>query len=78
MGQGYYRSVETKRLIALLVRQGFVNVGGSKHGNYTKDGVDGAIIVPRHRTISAGTTKQICVDLEKMYDVPKNEINKIF
>jgi predicted RNA binding protein YcfA (HicA-like mRNA interferase family) len=78
MGQGYYRVIKTKKLIALLVRQGFVSSGGSKHGKYVKEGVDGAIIVPRHRTISPGTSKQLCDCLEKLYGMPKSELKKIF
>lgn len=36
MGQGYYRPIKTKRLVALLIRQGFVSAGGTKHGKYIR------------------------------------------
>lgn len=51
---------------------------GSKHGKYVKENVEGAIFVLRHRTISSGTAKQICLELEKSYDIPRSEIKKLF
>ena len=58
----YYRTIKTKKLIALLVRSGFVSKSGAKHGKYEREG--SVVIVPRHRSISLGTSKQICSDLE--------------
>jgi len=78
MGQGYYRAIKTRRLIALLVRQGFVSSGGSKHGKYVRDGKEEAVIIPRHRTISPGTSRQICEVLEKDYKISKKELEKLF
>ncbi len=78
MGQGYYRVIRTKKLIALLVRQGFVSAGGSKHGKYIRNNVEGTVIVPRHGTISPGTSKELCNYLEKQYKIPKEELKKIF
>lgn len=78
MGQGYYRAIKTRKLIALLVRQGFVSAGGSKHGKYIREDKEGAIIIPRHRTISPGTSRQICEVLEKEYKIAKKELEKIF
>ena len=78
MGNGYYRAIKTKKLIALLVRQGFINAGGTKHGKYVRNDHQDVIVVPRHRHISSGTSKQICELLEKTFDVPKKELDKLF
>ena len=78
MGKGYYRSIQTKRLIALLVRQGFVSAGGTKHGKYTRNDSRDVVVVPRHKQLSPGTSKQICELLEKTFDIPKKELDKLF
>lgn len=78
MGQGYYRPLKTKRLIALLIRQGFVSAGGTKHGKYTRENGAESIIVPRHASLSSGTAKQICNTLEEEYHVPRRELKKLF
>ena len=72
----YYRTIKTKKLIALLVRSGFVSKSGTKHGKYEREG--SIVIVPRHRSISPGTSKQICSDLEKLFGIDSKELNKLF
>lgn len=72
----YYRTIKTKKLIALLVRSGFVSKSGAKHGKYEREG--SVVIVPRHRSISPGTSKQICSDLEKLFGIDTKELNKLF
>mgnify|MGYP003622831752 FL=1 len=72
----YYRTIKTKKLIALLVRSGFVSKSGAKHGKYEREG--SVVIVPRHRSISPGTSKQICSDLEKLFGIDSKELNKLF
>lgn len=49
----------TSKIIARLEREGWRNVGGSKHTKFTKVGIRTAIMVPRHRTVSAGVAKSI-------------------
>ena len=78
MGLGYYRTIKTRKLIALLVRQGFVSVGGSKHGKYIHQESNKILIVPRHRKITQGTAREICKSLEKEYKISREEIIKIF
>ena len=78
MSNNYYRQIKVKKLIALLIRNGFVSAGGTKHGKYKREDSSNAIIVPRHRSISPGTSKQICILLEKEFNIPSSEINKIF
>jgi predicted RNA binding protein YcfA (HicA-like mRNA interferase family) len=78
MGKGYYRSINTKKLIALLIRQGFINSAGTKHGKYVHENSSNVIIVPRHRSLSPGTSKQICEELEKTFKVPSDELKKLF
>ena len=72
----YYRTIKTKKLIALLVWSGFVSKSGAKHGKYEREG--SVVIVPRHRSISPGTSKQICSDLEKLFGIDSKELNKLF
>ncbi len=72
----YYRTIKTKKLIALLVRSGFVSKSGAKHGKYEREG--SVVIVPSHRSISPGTSKQICSDLEKLFGIDSKELNKLF
>jgi predicted RNA binding protein YcfA (HicA-like mRNA interferase family) len=50
----------TRKIIARLEREGWVNVGGGKHDKFTnalRPGV--AIIVPRHREQSLGVARSI-------------------
>jgi len=49
----------TSKIIARLEREGWENVGGSKHTKFTKVGIRTVIMVPRHRTVSAGVAKSI-------------------
>ena len=72
----YYCTIKTKKFIALLVRSGFVSKSGAKHGKYEREG--SVVIVPRHRSISPGTSKQICSDLEKLFGIDSKELNKLF
>ena len=73
----YYRSIRTKKLLALLVRSGFVSRLGSKHGKYVRDNDNITIIITRHRTIAPGTSKQICEYLEKA-GIPESQLKKLF
>lgn len=49
----------TRAIIRRLESEGWVNVGGGKHDKFKKDGVPGAIIVPRHRELSPGVARGI-------------------
>lgn len=78
MGQGYYRQIKTKKLIALLIRYGFISLGGTKHGKYARHDNSQLITIPRHAVISSGTSKQICEALEKQFNIPKEDLKKLF
>ena len=78
MGSGYYRAIRTKKLIALLIRNGFVSVGGTKHGKYKREDSSDVIVVPRHGSLSPGTSKQLCEPLEKTFKISEKELRKLF
>ncbi|MEO8759155.1 MAG: type II toxin-antitoxin system HicA family toxin [Devosia sp.] len=48
----------TGKIIARLERDGWENVGGTKHTKFRKLGV-GTIMVPRHRVVTAGVAQSI-------------------
>ena len=48
----------TAKVIARLEREGWENVGGTKHTKFKKPGHP-PIMVPRHRTLTAGVAKSI-------------------
>lgn len=48
----------TARIIARLQREGWEDVGGTKHSKFRKPGHP-AIMVPRHRTVSPGVAASI-------------------
>ncbi len=48
----------TARIVARLEREGWVNVGGTKHAKFRKAGMP-AIMVPRHRTVTPGVAQSI-------------------
>ncbi|MEJ1161261.1 type II toxin-antitoxin system HicA family toxin [Prosthecomicrobium sp. N25] len=55
-------SVETntRRIVARLSREGWVNIGGAKHDKFVKlDRPDIQIIVPRHKDQSEGVARSI-------------------
>jgi predicted RNA binding protein YcfA (HicA-like mRNA interferase family) len=46
------------KIIARLEREGWENVGGSKHSKFRKPGHT-TIMVPRHRTVTPGVAQSI-------------------
>lgn len=48
----------TTKIMARLVRDGWENVGGTKHAKFRKAGRP-AIMVPRHRTVTPGVAQSI-------------------
>ena len=74
----FYRSIRIKKLIALLVRHGFISKLGSKHGKYVRESDNKTIIVPRHLVLSSGTSKQICEYLRDECKIPAEELKKLF
>ena len=48
----------TSKIVARLLREGWEDVGGAKHGEFRKAGL-GVIMVPRHREQSAGVARSI-------------------
>jgi predicted RNA binding protein YcfA (HicA-like mRNA interferase family) len=50
----------TCRIVARFEREGWQNVGGTKHDKFEHPGKPGAVvIVPRHREIPIGTARRI-------------------
>jgi predicted RNA binding protein YcfA (HicA-like mRNA interferase family) len=51
---------QTRRIVAKLVREGWVNVGGGRHDKFIHPDLPGAlIVVPRHREVSVGVARDI-------------------
>lgn len=48
----------TGKIIARLEREGWINVGGTKHSKFRKDGQP-PIMVPRHREVTPGVAQSI-------------------
>lgn len=49
-----------RRVVARLEREGWTNLGGGRHDRFTHpDWPDAFVIVPRHRTLSAGVASSI-------------------
>lgn len=48
----------TGKIVARLEREGWVNVGGTKHTKFRKAGMP-AIMVPRHRVVTPGVAQSI-------------------
>jgi len=50
----------TRKIIARLEKEGWVNIGGGKHDRFAHDAHPGIMItVPRHREITPGTARSI-------------------
>ena len=50
----------TRKIVARLVREGWISGGGAKHEKFTHPNRPGeAVIVPRHRTQKIGTARSI-------------------
>lgn len=49
----------TRRIVARLEREGWLNVGGGKHDMFKHAAKPGRIIVPRHREQSPGVARSI-------------------
>jgi predicted RNA binding protein YcfA (HicA-like mRNA interferase family) len=55
-------SVETntRKIIARLLREGWINTGGGSHDRFVNDARPGQMItVPRHRELTPGTARSI-------------------
>ncbi len=48
----------TAKIMARLEREGWENVGGTKHAKFRKTGY-APIMVPRHRTVTPGVAQSI-------------------
>jgi predicted RNA binding protein YcfA (HicA-like mRNA interferase family) len=50
----------TRKIVARLERDGWVNAGGGRHDKYEHPGQPGVlIVVPRHRELSPGVARSI-------------------
>jgi len=46
--------------MARLLREGWVNIGGTRHDRFVQENLPGVMIpVPRHRELTAGTARSI-------------------
>ena len=52
----------TRKIIARLEREGWVNTGGKKHDVFKHSGKSGRIVVARHREQSPNVARQIAKD----------------
>jgi hypothetical protein len=51
---------QTRRIVARLVREGWVNIGGGRYDKFAHpDRVGALIVVPRHREVSVGVARDI-------------------
>lgn len=46
-------------VVRRLEAEGWLNEGGGKHDLFRRPGMNGVIIVPRHRRLSAGVARSI-------------------
>jgi predicted RNA binding protein YcfA (HicA-like mRNA interferase family) len=49
----------TRKIVARLKREGWTSVGGGKHDKFRHPKKPGAIIVPRHPTVTLGVARSI-------------------
>jgi predicted RNA binding protein YcfA (HicA-like mRNA interferase family) len=49
----------TRKIVARLEREGWVNIGGGKHDIFKHPAKPGRIVVPRHREQSPGVARSI-------------------
>lgn len=49
----------TRKVIARLQREGWINTGGGRHDVFKHCGKPGRIVVPRHRALSPGVAREI-------------------
>lgn len=50
----------TRKIIARLLGEGWVNIGGGSHDRFVNSSFPGImIVVPRHRELSPGTSRSI-------------------
>ncbi len=50
---------KTRKLVARLEREGWVNIGGAKHDIFKHPAKPGRIVVPRHGEQSPGVARSI-------------------
>jgi predicted RNA binding protein YcfA (HicA-like mRNA interferase family) len=49
----------TRRIVARLEREGWINKGGGNHDIFKHPTKEGRIVVPRHRELSPGVARSI-------------------
>lgn len=72
------KPIVTRKLIALIKKNGFYNAKGTKHGKYQRDGDDHKFMVPRHKTISPGLSQQMCKELIDIHGIDEHKVMKLF
>lgn len=58
VGVPMQQETNTAKIIARLEREGWEDVGGTKHSKFRKPG-HAPIMVPRHRTVTSGVAQSI-------------------
>ena len=57
---GQHLETNTRRIVARLLREGWLNLGGGNHDKFSHPDRPGVlIIVPRHRDLSTGVARDI-------------------
>lgn len=74
----YYRPIVTRKLIILLLSNGFISDKGTKHGKYTREGDEHKIMVPRHKKLSAGLSAALCKELIEKHNFTDEEVSTLF
>jgi len=74
----YYRPLVTHKLIALIVRKGFVSAKGTKHGKYKREGDEHIVMVPRHSELSSGLSRAMCLELIEKHNFTDEEVLDLF
>lgn len=54
---------DRRKIVARLLKDGWINVGGAEHDNFIKPGRR-RIQVPRHKVVSQGVARQIARNAE--------------
>jgi hypothetical protein len=77
-GKSTNRPIITRKLIALIISQGFFNDKGTKHGKYAREGDEHKIMIPRHKELSPGLSSAMCKDLKEKHGFTEEDILKLF
>lgn len=78
MGDTTFKPIVTRKLIALLIRKGFINKKGTKHGKYAREGDGHKVMVPRHSKLTPGLSTAMAKELIEKHGFSREEIKELF